>query len=162
MKELQECQALREYRWSASQLNAYTPWHTAILTTAYQKKFIFINFFQLTQKIFPGVVTIQNTPTSSRSLSQDDVILSASSFGADRTSVAGKNIDKSTKDFVSTKPVHQLESSRSLETLDKEDIDTTNQLTSPDGNFDPVITASKHIEHIEGNNIEVKPAEYYE
>ncbi|XP_034940274.1 uncharacterized protein pwn isoform X2 [Chelonus insularis] len=103
------------------------------------------------------VSAIRNTPTSSKSLS-DDVILSASSFHLDKTWSKEKN-DKSMSEFETTHPTLQLQSSRSVERLDKIDTDSL-KFTSLHSGLDAVATASKHVDDIDGNNIEVKPAEY--
>ncbi|KAK0084705.1 hypothetical protein PV325_006553 [Microctonus aethiopoides] len=116
------------------------------------------------------IAAIQNTPTSSK-MSDNNVILSASSLAHDKTILSSfslsktkdSNIKELTSDFEITQPALQLESSRSMNSLDGDDADSIYKLTTHDGVLlDATITASKHVEHIDGNNIEVKPVEYYE
>ena len=105
-----------------------------------------------------GVLAIQNDPTSSRQ-SQDDLVLSASSYtGPERTSSSGQRDE--TLHFQTSFPALQLESSKSVADRDRDETPFTFRVTSPDETID-VLTPSKHVDHIEGNNIEVKPGEYY-
>ncbi|XP_017766796.1 PREDICTED: uncharacterized protein LOC108555573 [Eufriesea mexicana] len=112
----------------------------------------------LSIQILLGVSAIQNDQTSSRS-SQEDIILSASGYtGPGRTSSVFHREDSPT--FQRTVPAFQLESSKSVSHYDRDDVrfESTNaRHEEPIDEF----TSSKHVDHIDGNNIEVKPGEYY-
>ena len=106
-----------------------------------------------------GVSAIQNDPTSSRS-SQEDVILSASAYtGAERTSSVFHHDESPT--FQKTVPAFQLESSKSINNYDKDDVRFETKNTMHEESIDE-LTSSKHVDHIDGNNIEVRPGEYYQ
>ncbi|XP_076285175.1 calcium-binding EGF-like domain-containing protein pawn isoform X2 [Lasioglossum baleicum] len=103
-----------------------------------------------------GVSAIQNDRTSSKSTAED-MVLSASGYtGAERTSSVFHRDGSPT--FQRTVPAFQLESSKSVSGFDKSD-----------GRYEDArheeaideLTSSKHVDHIDGNNIEVKPGEYY-
>ncbi|XP_076679014.1 calcium-binding EGF-like domain-containing protein pawn isoform X2 [Andrena cerasifolii] len=105
-----------------------------------------------------GVLAIQNDPTSSRS-SQEDLILSASAYtGAERTSSVFQRDGSPT--FQRTVPAFQLESSKSVDHIDKNDVRFEYGDTRLVEAIDE-LTSSKHVDHFDGNNIEVKPGEYY-
>ncbi|XP_003704326.2 calcium-binding EGF-like domain-containing protein pawn isoform X1 [Megachile rotundata] len=105
-----------------------------------------------------GVSAIQNDRTSSRS-SQEDIILSASSYtGPERTSSVSHRDESPI--FQRTVPAFQLESSKSINSYDKDEIKFEERNTRHDISIDE-LTSSKHVDHIDGNNIEVKPGEYY-
>ncbi|XP_076241034.1 calcium-binding EGF-like domain-containing protein pawn [Calliopsis andreniformis] len=108
--------------------------------------------------ILAGVLAIQNDPTSSRS-SKEDVILSASAYmGPERTSSVFHRDGSPT--FQRTVPAFQLESSKSIDNFDKNDVRFEDEDTGLDEAIDE-LTSSKHVDQIDGNNIEVKPGEYY-
>ncbi|XP_050591420.1 uncharacterized protein LOC126922673 isoform X2 [Bombus affinis] len=112
----------------------------------------------LSMQILLGVSAIRNDPTSSRS-SQDDIILSASAYtGPERTSSVFHRDESPT--FQKTVPAFQLESSKSVDNYDKDDIRFEVRNTRHEESIDE-LTSSKHVDHIDGNNIEVKPGEYY-
>ncbi|XP_063978389.1 uncharacterized protein LOC135163117 [Diachasmimorpha longicaudata] len=110
-----------------------------------------------------GVTGIQNEPTSSRA-SREDVVLSASSFAPEKTTSFEpfREGDKGSRDFVSTQPVIQLESSRSHGGGEKSTFKVRFEGRSHESPLDAEVTASKHVEHIDENHIEVKPPEYHE
>lgn len=111
------------------------------------------------QILLLGVSAIQNDPTSSRS-SQEDMILSGSAYtGPERTSNAFHR-DKSPT-FQRTAPAFQLESSKSMNNYDKEEVRFEVRNTRHEDESIDELTSSKHVDHIDGNNIEVKPGEYY-
>ncbi|KAK9302133.1 hypothetical protein QLX08_005744 [Tetragonisca angustula] len=113
----------------------------------------------LSVQILLGVSAIQNDPTSSRS-SQEDVILSASAYtGPERTSSVFHR-DEPSPTFQKTIPAFQLESSKSVDNYDKEDVRFETRNTRHEESIDE-LTSSKHVDHIDGNNIEVRPGEYY-
>ncbi|KZC07115.1 63 kDa sperm flagellar membrane protein, partial [Dufourea novaeangliae] len=91
--------------------------------------------------------------------SQEDIILSGSAYtGPERTSNVYHRDGSPT--FQRTVPAFQLESSKSVHGFDKNDVrfeDNTGQEEA----IDELTTSSKHVDHIDGNNIEVKPGEYY-
>ncbi|XP_026666748.1 uncharacterized protein LOC108632999 isoform X3 [Ceratina calcarata] len=105
----------------------------------------------------PGVSAIQNDQTSSRS-SREDIILSASAYtGPERTSNAFHR--DGSPSFQRTVPAFQLESSKSINNYDKDGV------RFEDGNDrheEPIdeLTSSKHIDHMDGNNIEPYVNEY--
>ncbi|XP_078032954.1 calcium-binding EGF-like domain-containing protein pawn [Augochlora pura] len=103
-----------------------------------------------------GVSAIQNDRTFSRSTAED-MILSASGYtGPERTSSVLHRDGSPT--FHRTVPAFQLESSKSVSGFDKSDV------RFEDSRHEEAIdelTSSKHVDHIDGNNIEVKPGEYY-
>lgn len=107
-----------------------------------------------------GVSAIQNDPTSSRS-SQKDMILSGSAYtGPERTSNAFHREKSPT--FQRTAPAFQLESSKSMNNYDKEEVRFEVRNTRHEDESIDELTSSKHVDHIDGNNIEVKPGEYYQ
>ncbi|XP_076180428.1 calcium-binding EGF-like domain-containing protein pawn [Ptiloglossa arizonensis] len=108
--------------------------------------------------MFAGALAIQNDRTSSRS-SHEDIILSASSYtGPERTSNMVHRDGSPT--FQRTVPAFQLESSKSVDNFDKNDARFEDGDIRHEETID-VLTSSKHVDHIDGNNIEVKPGEYY-
>ncbi|XP_014474170.1 PREDICTED: uncharacterized protein LOC106744187, partial [Dinoponera quadriceps] len=102
---------------------------------------------------------IQNDRTSSR-VSREDVVLSASAYtGPEKTSSASQ--PRESVNFQKTVPAFQLESSKSTNGYDREETRFVFRDTSRDESIDE-LTSSKHVAHIDGNNIEVKPGEYYQ
>lgn len=88
------------------------------------------------------------------------MILSGSSYtGPERTSSAVHRVGSPT--FQRTVPAFQLESSKSVNDNEKDDIRFESVNTRHIESIDE-LTSSKHIDHIDGNNIEVKPGEYYQ
>ncbi|XP_053976479.1 uncharacterized protein LOC128875137 [Hylaeus volcanicus] len=105
-----------------------------------------------------GVLAIQNDRTSSHS-SQEDIILSASAYTRpERTSSVFHRDESPT--FQRTVPAFQLESSKSVDSYDKNDVRFEDVDERHEEPIDE-LTSSKHIDQIDGNNIEVKPGEYY-
>ncbi|XP_076765417.1 calcium-binding EGF-like domain-containing protein pawn isoform X2 [Xylocopa sonorina] len=112
----------------------------------------------LSLQILLGVSAIQNDRTSSRP-SREDIILSASAYtGPERTSSVFHRDGSQT--FQRTVPAFQLESSKSINGYDKDDARFEHGNTRHVESIDE-LTSSKHVDHIDGNNIEVKPGEYY-
>ncbi|XP_057329335.1 uncharacterized protein LOC130670138 [Microplitis mediator] len=128
-------------------------------TTVGNMSVIFLVFFALFQNLAVGV--IQNTPTY-LTPSQEDVVLSASLFNNDRTPLGSKKKiqDEFASNFETIQSTLQLKSSQTLESFKQEKVDSNFIETNHDSGWNNVITASKHIDDIDGNNIEVKPAEY--
>ncbi|XP_051175207.1 uncharacterized protein LOC127290466 isoform X2 [Leptopilina boulardi] len=115
-------------------------------------------FLTLTIIKIVGVLSIQNDPTLSKSW-LESTILSASAFtGAERTSSDSKNIES--LNVQRTLPAFQLESSKSVIDLDLEETRHVKKDLSTSEPID-VLTSSKFVNHIDGNNIEVKPGDYY-
>ncbi|XP_076230306.1 calcium-binding EGF-like domain-containing protein pawn [Nomia melanderi] len=105
---------------------------------------------------FVGVSAIQNDRTSSRS-SREDIILSGSEYREpERTSSVFHRDGSPT--FQRTIPALQLESSKSVAGFEKNDVRFEG---TGHGEAIDELTSSKHVDQIDGNNIEVKPAEYY-
>lgn len=114
----------------------------------------------LTLSIFKivGVISIQNDPTLSKSW-LESTILSASAFtGPEKTSSDSKNIES--LNLHRTLPAFQLESSKSVSEFDLEETHHVKKDLSTSEPID-VLTSSKFVNHIDGNNIEVKPGDYY-
>lgn len=106
----------------------------------------------------PGVLLIQNDPTRSES-SIKDTILSANAFtGPEKTLVGSRH--EAFFNLQRTLPAHQLESSKSVSDDDREETQYTEIKFNTEEPFD-ALTSSKHVNQIDGNNIEVKPGEYY-
>ncbi|XP_025266984.1 uncharacterized protein LOC105249668 isoform X1 [Camponotus floridanus] len=112
----------------------------------------------LTILALSGVLAIQNDKTSSRT-SRENIVLSASAYtGPEKTSSDSQSDESLT--FQRTVPAFQLESSKSIHDYDREQ----SRLVFKDANRNELIdelTSSKHVAHIDGNNIEVKAGEYY-
>ncbi|CAK9827239.1 63 kDa sperm flagellar membrane protein [Anthophora retusa] len=112
----------------------------------------------LALQLLIGVSAIQNDRTSSKS-SQDDIVLSASAYmGPDRTSSVLHRDGSPT--FHRTIPAFQLESSKSVHKYDRDDARFEDRHNRHEESIDE-LTSSKHVDHIDGNNIEVRPGEYY-
>ncbi|KAG7189129.1 hypothetical protein KM043_008697 [Ampulex compressa] len=112
----------------------------------------------LTILLTGGALAIQNDQTTSRS-SQKEIALSASAYtGVDSTSSESRQDGSYV--FQKTAPTFQLESSKSVDILDR---DETNFHTERPANEETMdeLTSSKVVDQIDGNNIEVKPSEYY-
>ncbi|XP_011496415.1 PREDICTED: uncharacterized protein LOC105361030 [Ceratosolen solmsi marchali] len=112
------------------------------------------------------VLAIQNDRTRSRSSRDEEIILSASAYG-ERTS--DDLLQHHTQGFHRTQDILRLESSRSVDDLDA-DIEETRYpslgdavaaAASADEPIIDALTASKLIEHIDGNQIEVKAGKYF-
>lgn len=108
--------------------------------------------------ILSGTLAIRNDRTSSRSRSsQDDPVLSASSYaGPQRTTLSSDRHDESLT-FQRTSPAFRLETSKSVYSYDNKNEIREYRSEEP---IDQ-LTSSKHVDHIDGNNIEVKSGEYY-
>ncbi|XP_072757388.1 uncharacterized protein Pwn [Anoplolepis gracilipes] len=105
-----------------------------------------------------GVLTIQNDKTSSRT-SRESIVLSASAYtGPEKTSSDSQSDESLT--FQKTIPAFQLESSKSVNDYDGGQTKFVFRDTNRDESIDE-LTSSKHVAHIDGNNIEVKAGEYY-
>lgn len=102
---------------------------------------------------------IQNDKTTSR-LSRENIVLSASAYtGPEKTSSV--NLPGVSLNFQKTVPAFQLESSKSVNGYDREEARFVFKDMSHDESIDE-LTSSKHMANIDGNNIEVKPGEYYQ
>ena len=113
----------------------------------------------LTILALSGVLAIQNDKTSSRA-SRENIVLSASAYtGPEKTSSDSQSDESLT--FQRTVPVFQLESSKSVNDYDGEQSRFVFRDTNRDEPIDE-LTSSKHVAHIDGNNIEVKAGEYYQ
>ncbi|XP_066601025.1 uncharacterized protein pwn [Prorops nasuta] len=108
-----------------------------------------------------GAMAIQNDKTSLKSSSSDDLVLSASTFytGPERTSDVMQHDESHT--FHKTLPAFKIESSRSVDhTVTEETRFVFKNDHRDSGSIDELVS-SKHVDQIDGNNIEVKPGEYY-
>ncbi|RLU26602.1 hypothetical protein DMN91_000398 [Ooceraea biroi] len=107
--------------------------------------------------LFAGTLAIQNDKTSSRA-SRENIVLSANAYtGPEKTSSKSRPV---TLTFQKTIPAFHLESSRSVSDHDREE----SRFVFTDTNRESIdeLTSSKHVAHIDGNNIEVKAGEYYQ
>ncbi|XP_033218713.1 uncharacterized protein LOC117174095 isoform X2 [Belonocnema kinseyi] len=107
---------------------------------------------------FCGVLSIQNDPTRSKS-SQENMVFSASAFSGPKRTYGALEHEASLS-LQRTLPALQLESSKSASDYDRKEplyIEKTFNAHEP---ID-VLTSSKNINQIDGNNLEVKPGEYY-
>lgn len=105
------------------------------------------------------MLAIQNDKTSSHT-SRENIVLSASAYtGPEKTSSDSQSDESLT--FQRTVPVFQLESSKSVNDYDGEQSRFVFRDTNRDEPIDE-LTSSKHVAHIDGNNIEVKAGEYYQ
>lgn len=105
-----------------------------------------------------GVLSIQNDPTRSKS-SQESMVSSASAFSDPERTYDVLQHEYSSS-LQRTFPALQLESSKSASDYDKEETLYIKKSFSTDEPID-VLTSLKHINQIDGNNLEVKPGEYY-
>ncbi|XP_032675585.1 uncharacterized protein LOC116846171 [Odontomachus brunneus] len=104
-------------------------------------------------------LAIQNDKTSSR-LSRENIVLSASAYtGPEKT--FSTNLPGVSLNFQKTVPAFQLESSKSVNGYEGEKTRFVFKDMSRDEFIDE-LTSSKHVANIDGNNIEVKPGEYYQ
>ncbi|XP_033218717.1 uncharacterized protein LOC117174095 isoform X4 [Belonocnema kinseyi] len=104
------------------------------------------------------VLSIQNDPTRSKS-SQENMVFSASAFSGPKRTYGALEHEASLS-LQRTLPALQLESSKSASDYDRKEplyIEKTFNAHEP---ID-VLTSSKNINQIDGNNLEVKPGEYY-
>ncbi|KAI4479184.1 hypothetical protein M0804_011323 [Polistes exclamans] len=103
-----------------------------------------------------ATLAIKNDRTSSKSL-QDDLVLSASSYKTPQRTTLGLDRIEESLTFQRTSPAFRLETSKSVYSYDnKNDLGESYLDESIDQ-----LTSSKHVDHIDGNNIEVKSGEYY-
>ena len=87
------------------------------------------------------------------------MVLSASAFtGPERTSDVLQQ--EASSNLQRTFPALQLESSKSISDYDRIEETPVFKSFSTDEPID-ILTSSKHVNQIDGNNIEVKPGEYY-
>ncbi|XP_071635269.1 uncharacterized protein Pwn [Temnothorax longispinosus] len=112
----------------------------------------------LTILALSGVSAIQNDKTSSR-VSRDNIVLSANAYTGPEKTSSGSQPDES-RTFQRTVPAFQLESSKNVNDYDREETRLVFKDTSRDESIDE-LTSSKHVAHIDGNNIEAKAGEYY-
>ena len=124
-----------------------------------------------------GTSAIQNDQTRSKS-SLEDVVLSASAYSGPEKTV--QDLDAGSLNFQTTPDAFKLDSSRrSFSDIDKDEnydenheiIDRTRFKAYNNNNeatitlaaepIDDALTSSKLIDQIDGNQIEVKPGEYY-
>jgi len=105
------------------------------------------------------VLAIQNDKTSSR-MSRENIVLSASAYTGPEKTSSGSQPDES-RTFQRTVPAFQLESSKSFNDYDREETTIVFKDTNRDESIDE-LTSSKHVAHIDGNNIEMKAGEYYQ
>ncbi|XP_036142162.1 uncharacterized protein LOC105829558 [Monomorium pharaonis] len=104
-----------------------------------------------------GVSAIQNDKTSSR-MSRENIVLSASVYtGPEKTS--SESQPDASRTFQRTIPAFQLESSKNVNDYDREETRILFKETNHESIDD--LTSSKHVAHIDGNNIEAKAGEYY-
>lgn len=86
--------------------------------------------------------------------------MSASAYtGPEKTS--STNLPGVSLNFQKTVPAFQLESSKSVSGYEGEETRFVFKDMSRDESIDE-LTSSKHVANIDGNNIEVKPGEYYQ
>ncbi|XP_043262800.1 uncharacterized protein LOC122403373 [Colletes gigas] len=110
--------------------------------------------------ILPGVLTIQNNRTSSRS-SQEVTVASSDTQRYPNWEKTSNVLHRDgSPTFQRTVPAFQLESSRSVDNFDKNEVRFEDEDTRHVEAMDE-LTSSKYIDHIDGNNIEVKPDKYY-
>jgi len=115
--------------------------------------------FDTSSLSFAGTLAIQNDKTSSRA-SRENIVLSASTYtGPEKTS--SKSRPGVSLTYQKTIPAFHLESSRSVNDHDREESRFTFTDTNRGESIDE-LTSSKHVAHIDGNNIEVKAGEYYQ
>ncbi|KAL0108384.1 hypothetical protein PUN28_015136 [Cardiocondyla obscurior] len=91
-------------------------------------------------------------------MSRENIVLSASAYTGPEKTSSGSQLDE-TRTFQKTSPAFQLESSKNFNDYDREETivfkDTIHDETVDE------LTSSKHVAHIDGNNIEAKAGEYY-
>lgn len=112
----------------------------------------------LTILALSGVLAIQNDKTSSR-MSRENIVLSASAYTGPEKTSSRSHPDESWT-FQRTVPAFQLESSKNVNDYDREETRIVFKDTSHDESINE-LTSSKHVAHIDGNNIETKAGEYY-
>lgn len=110
--------------------------------------------------LFAGVSAIQNDKTSSR-VSRENIVLSASAYTGPEKTSSGRQPAGESLTFQRTVPAFQLESSKSVNSYEREEDRFVFRGTNRDESVDE-LTSSKHVDHIDGNNIEVKAGEYYQ
>ncbi|XP_023288745.1 uncharacterized protein LOC105702468, partial [Orussus abietinus] len=100
------------------------------------------------------VFAIQSQRTSSRT--SQDIVLSSSAYSSpERTQ---EMLQGGSRDFQRTFPALHLEASR--DNSQNEEIPLASKRIYFKESIDD-LTSSKHMDHLEGNNIEVRPGEYY-
>ncbi|XP_015609359.1 uncharacterized protein LOC107274607 isoform X2 [Cephus cinctus] len=106
-----------------------------------------------------GASAIQTDRTSLRSARDYTVLGAPSVYSAhERTPVVFRADE--TSDFQRTLPTLHLESSKSLDDVERDETHYVTRSKGPEEGID-VLTSSKHVDQIDGNNIEVKPGEYF-
>ncbi|KAH0554379.1 hypothetical protein KQX54_010176 [Cotesia glomerata] len=110
-----------------------------------------------------AVGAIQNTPTYLVS-SEDHVVLSASSFNPDKTysGPEKESDDELASSYKTIQSTVQHKNSKNVESFKPGVEDVSVKERNHDIGWNTVITASKYVNDIDGNNIEVKPAEYFD
>ncbi|KAL6263147.1 hypothetical protein P5V15_005947 [Pogonomyrmex californicus] len=114
----------------------------------------------LTILVLSDVLAIQNDKTSSR-MSRENIVLSASAYTGPEKTSSGNQPDESWT-FQRTVPAFQLESSRNVNEYDSEETRVAFKNANHDESTLDELTSSKHVAHIDGNNIEAKAGEYYQ
>lgn len=89
-------------------------------------------------------------------MSRENIVLSASAYTGPEKTSSGSQPDES-RTFQRTVPAFQLESSKNDHDREK----TRIVFKDHDESIDE-LTSSKHVAHIDGNNIEAKAGEYYQ
>lgn len=87
-------------------------------------------------------------------------MLSASAYTGPEKTSSERQPDES-RTFQKTMPAFQLESSKHVNDYDREESRIVFKDASRDESIDE-LTSSKHVAHIDGNNIEAKAGEYYQ
>lgn len=93
-------------------------------------------------------------------MSRENIMLSASAYTGPEKTSSKSQLDESLI-FQRTVPAFQLESSKSVNGYDKEETRFAFKDTNRDESINELIP-SKHVAHIDGNNIEVKAGEYFQ
>ncbi|CAD6239486.1 GSCOCG00008712001-RA-CDS [Cotesia congregata] len=122
---------------------------------------IFVIFLVCFKNLAVGA--IQNTPTYLVS-SEDHVVLSASSFNHDKTysGPEKESEDELASNYKTIQSTVQHKNSKNVENFKPGIEDVSVKERNHDIGWNTVITASKYVNDIDGNNIEVKPAEYFD
>lgn len=140
----------------------YFDWTTFYLPS---RNFLLENSNKTCRKVDTGfrllaeVSAIQNDKTSSQ-VSRENIVLSASAYTGPEKTSSERQLDESLT-FQRTAPTFQLESSKSVNIYEREEDKFAFRDTNRDETVDE-LTSSKHVDHIDGNNIEVKAGEYYQ
>ncbi|XP_046473603.1 uncharacterized protein pwn [Neodiprion pinetum] len=106
-----------------------------------------------------GVLAVQNAPTSHFPESEK-LVLSASSYPNREKTLNNLVHDASLSRLQRTNPALEFASSENVENTEGERFHTLSRNALPEESID-LLTASKHVNHIDGNNIEIKPGDYF-